>query len=315
MKSILYSLCALLCFGAVAGPVSAQRVSAEPGLLIIEDGAKLFSQKARSQAEEILRNHKTAPRTQLNIITFAELPPARAEAFAKVKGDRAKEMEFMRQWALEEARSNRDKGVVVLIAWDIKKLEILTDRSSRERGFNDSRESELKNILTSAFKDALTKEGEERAKVLDGALIKASQLVVDNIKSASGSSTSAAGEREAPAWTQWVCIGLAVLLGLWLIMGIIRGLSGGGGGGPGGGGGGFFSSMLGGLFGAAMGMYLYNSFFGGGMNSAYGDSGASGAGDAGEGDYSGSAGTGGDFGDAGGDFGGGGGDFGGGGDW
>ena len=76
----------------------------------------------------------------------------------------------------------------------------------------------------------------------------------------------------------WICLGLCVLLGVWLVIGIIRAFTGGGGGGGGyggggGGGGGFGSSLMGGLFGAMAGMWLYNSMFGGhhdmGSNDAF----------------------------------------------
>ncbi|MFQ3650773.1 MAG: hypothetical protein SNJ75_10600, partial [Gemmataceae bacterium] len=128
-----------------------------------------------------------------------------------------------------------------------------------------------------------------------------------------------------PAWTSWLCIGLMVLMGLWLVVGLIRAFSGVGGqagAAQPGGGGGFLSSLLGGLVGAAAGMYLYNSFFGSGTSSVFGSSptGDPNAGadnspqaDGGGGDWGGDAGGG----DWGGDAGGGdwGGDAGGGGDW
>ena len=155
----------------------------------------------------------------------------------------------------------------------------------------------------------------------------------------------------------WTIVGLAIVA--WIVIAVVRSIGGmgrggapgyGGGGYGGGGGGGFFSNMLGGLFGAAAGMYLYNSFFGHG-NSAwgagsgggdygsstdpnagdatatggggdYGDNGGNNGGDnggGGGGDWGGgdAGGGGGDWGGGGGDFGGGGGDFGGGGggDW
>jgi TPM domain len=89
-----------------------------------------------------------------------------------------------------------------------------------------------------------------------------------------------------------ICLALVVVLALWLIVGVFRALTGagnrpvdrapygnqagygpqqggGGGGGyapqqQGGGGGGFMKGMLGGMLGAAGGMFLYDRFFGGG---------------------------------------------------
>jgi uncharacterized protein len=140
----------------------------------------------------------------------------------------------------------------------------------------------------------------------------------------------------------WIVLAAIVFLGFWLVMTIFRaigrGLGGGGPAGPGGPGGygyggggrGFFSSMLGGIFGAAAGTWLYDSFRGGGHSNAWGDSqnpNSFGSNDAappgdepGAGDFSGDpGGGGGDFGgdSGGGDSGGdsGGGDFGSGGDF
>src|SRR5206468_12069719 len=65
----------------------------------------------------------------------------------------------------------------------------------------------------------------------------------------------------------WICPIVLVLLGIWLVIGLVRAFTGGGGGGygggGGGGGGGFFTSLLGGMFGAAAGMRMYDQFFGG----------------------------------------------------
>ena len=66
----------------------------------------------------------------------------------------------------------------------------------------------------------------------------------------------------------WLCIGVVVLLGIWLVFALVRAFTGGGGGGGGGGygggggggGGGFFPALMGGLFGAAAGMWLYDCF-------------------------------------------------------
>ena len=91
----------------------------------------------------------------------------------------------------------------------------------------------------------------------------------------------------------WICLAVVVLLAFWLVMAVFRAFRGGGsyggmpGGGPAaclvaatargywpgyGGGGGFFSSLLGGMFGAAAGNWMYDSFFRGGSHgSSWGD--------------------------------------------
>src|SRR5262249_45521995 len=94
-------------------------------------------------------------------------------------------------------------------------------------------------------------------------------------------STAERAGSQVPGWLGYVCLGIAALVMVWVIFGLIRSATGGArggyaGGGPGyaggpgfggGGGGGFFSSLLGGMFGAAAGMWMYNHFFGGGTPS------------------------------------------------
>jgi hypothetical protein len=103
-----------------------------------------------------------------------------------------------------------------------------------------------------------------------------------------------------------------LVLGIWLVIGLIRSFSGGGMGG-GMGGGGFFPGLMGGLFGAMAGAWLYDSFFHSGSSQAFGGDNLGGGASDSPGDFTSSGGDvgGGDFG--GGDFGGG--DFGGGGDF
>ena len=89
----------------------------------------------------------------------------------------------------------------------------------------------------------------------------------------------------------WFCLAVVAFLVIWLVMSVFRAFRGGGsmpGGGPGGmpgggygpggygpgygGGGGFFNSLLGGMFGAAAGNWMYDSFFrSGGHGPSLGD--------------------------------------------
>lgn len=122
---------------------------------------------------------------------------------------------------------------------------------------------------------------------------------------------------------------LLIWVGFSLIRGLFRSMSGGGagvGGGMGqpayGGGGGFFQNMMGSLFGAAAGMWMYDQFFGSHSSAASFGTDSTDASPS-DGGYSGTdtdyTSSGGSFGDdsggfdGGGDFGGG--DFGGGGDF
>jgi uncharacterized membrane protein YgcG len=123
------------------------------------------------------------------------------------------------------------------------------------------------------------------------------EALVATVKQSMPTTTPAAGKApvEADNNMMGTLLGIgAIVIGVWFLMALFRAMSGGTGGG-------FMSSLLGGLFGAAAGMMLYNALFSG--HNTW-----SGGGDADSGGYDGSGG--GDWGGGGGDFGGG--DFGGG---
>src|SRR5205807_8678908 len=94
--------------------------------------------------------------------------------------------------------------------------------------------------------------------------------------SAAAKAEAAPARKANPIWG-WICLGIVVLLAIWLVVALIRaftgsgsgGYGGGGGGyGGGGGGGGFFPALMGGLFGAAAGMWMYDRFFSGHASAA-----------------------------------------------
>jgi uncharacterized protein len=360
--------------GLLAAPAGAS----EPGVMKVHDGAKLFSADGVEKAKAKFEGTTFKSATHFAVVTAAAIPADKQAEFKglKDKDDRGR---FFQDWARQEARSRDRKGdVLALVYMDGKRYwtEVVSDeQSDRFRGFNDARAKEVSRAINAGMKAILDKKltGDEAKKEADAALLAATNLVIDDLKDTSApdgrpratkqsvDAGDVGGGRGGSGIMGWLCIGLCVLAGVWLVVGLVRAFTGGGGGGGygpgggygggygGGGGGGFFSSLLGGMFGAAAGMYLYDNFFGGhhstpsmgsdamaadGGNydtgdgnydtgAAAGDGGGdwdNGGGDAGGGgDWGGDAGGGGDFG-GGGDWGGGGdmgggGDFGGGGDW
>lgn len=323
-----YTPLAALLVGLLFAPaVGAQAVRDERPRLV-RDEIGLFSSAAIRQANEDVAHLKSKYHKDLLIETVKEGP---------------KDAKFGR-WAEERAEERRINGLYVVITEKPRRhLEVVVGNKTRQSGrFTQQDAKELSRLMLSRLK----KEGKK-----DAALTAGTQFVLDtfrqNAPPVKGTTTGAA----APAprsgglfsgWLPWICVGIAGLLVVWLIFGMIRGLSGGGGGYAAGGGGygspgfgGFFPSLIGGLFGAAAGMWMYNHFFGGGnVASAAPPSTDASAAEPADTDYSS---TGGDYdggdadadgdagGDAGGDWGGGGdtgggdfgGDFGGdaGGDW
>jgi uncharacterized protein len=250
---------------------------------------------------------------------------------AKHKLDDIEYRKLFAERAMERAKGQRVNGIYVLICRDPAHLVVEVGNETRQKAFTLEDRHRLEELMLTRF----------RAKEYDKGLEEAVDLVQTTLRHNLGTEhtpqpghtehTPQPGHTSQPEhqqgggefnWVKWLLIGGAVLLGVWLLIGLLRGIGGGMGGM--GGGGGFFPSLLGGLFGAAAGMWLYDSFFRGGSHwgsdstgsspdpsSTGGDTDYSGeGGDFGGGDDAGGDAGGGDFG--GGDFGGG--DFGGGGD-
>lgn len=339
--------------GLAATPALADKISKQPGNLTVygNDSAKLFTQEGIDKAKAVLSGTQFDHGLSVTVDTYSKIPENKRSGY-----NDAKKEQFFRSWAKELATSDRAHGIYILVCRHPGEVTILMDDQTRDRGFTVNNEKELRDTLLKGFREAKGKPEAEEFAQRDSALKSAMEFIVSDLKDTkvqghgpSGhENTNVAGHRAGGGTgiMGWVCLGLCVLLGVWLVIGVIRALTGGGGGGGGygpgggggGGGGGFFSSLLGGMFGAAAGMWMYNHFMGGGStfggpdayasDNSYGDTdgadtgagnfsdeGVTGSFDDGSGGDTGDTGGGGDWGDTGGggDWGGGG-DFGGGGD-
>jgi uncharacterized protein len=317
-----------------AAPAKADKVAAKhPGTLHVYDAGHLFSASGADRAKSALSNALFSYGLSVTVDTYEKIPDARKGEY---KDDN--KAAFFRKWAEDAAKGDRAKGVYVLICRSPGYVEVIADKTTRDRGFSNENERKLRDIFLGAFKDAKAakeagKSDEEQVRIRDEALLGAVAYITTDLKDTSvvvpttgkGKTTADAGSGGRSVMS-WVCIGLCVLLGVWFVIGLIRMFTGGGGGygggGYGGGGGGFFSGLMGGMFGAMAGMWLYNNMFGSSSfgNDAYANDAGTGGAEgtaAGDGDFGGDTGAGGgydDGGTGGGDYGGGG-DFGGGGDY
>lgn len=328
---------------AIAEKAPAAAAKSGPGKLVIDDKAEAFSKEGIKKAEDAFHNITFKSTTELTIVTFAKVPESKRTKFEELKSDKAERNRFFGEWARELAKNRNTRGIFVLICREGSGIHAISDRQTdAKRGFDDADLKRLEGKIATGFVNASkleSKDGPEAMKIRDDALIEAVNYSIAELKDTSAPDAvvknDASSEKKASGMSTggWICIGISVLLGVWLLIGLIRAFSGGGGGGGngggggGGGGGGFLSGMMGGMFGAMAGMYMYNQFLGGGMNSASaadgtngGDTGGGdGGGDTGAGDWGGGGDGGGtSYDDGGGDYGGGGGgDYGGGGgdDW
>lgn len=303
-----------------------------PVRLIIEDNAGLFSETARQDAKAKLARLQSPVNREVHIQTYKALPENQAKALAEAKGDNGKAQSVWESWATEHLRGER--GLVVLINWDPGKVMVKADRAVSSAGYSNASANQLRERLIKSLGEAKKNNNEaERKKLLDEALADAVSLIATTLPLEKNRAGAPVPNNAAHAPVQgadnenailgYVCVGLLGLMAVWFIVGLFRSATAGPSMAPamGGGGGGFFSSLLGGMFGAAAGMWMYNSFFGtgsawgagngwGGTNAGWG----SGGDESGAGDFSGGSGSSGDFGggDSGGSDFGGGGDFGGG---
>jgi uncharacterized protein len=236
--------------------------------------------------------------------------------------DKAAMSKMYDQWALKQAKQHGVNGVYVLIVKTPSHLQVEVGTDTQQQAFTLKDRAALVSLMI----------GKLGAKQNDEALRDGVNFVQATMKShapnrartgAAPVPASASHPAEKSGGWGWIIQFIVIGLVVWVVIGIIRAISGRASGGAamgqpgmGGGGGGFFSSLIGGMFGAAAGMWMYDQFFSSHGNSAYGadrndqnsgDSGFSGQ----DNDYTGS----------GDDFGGGsdsgsfgGGDFGGGGD-
>ena len=281
----------------------------------IRDTAAFFSEAAKSEAGRSLTEIGRRFRKDLVIETYREIPETVRQG-VDLK-DKPAVSRMFEQWTVQQARQLRVNGIYVLLTKEPAHLQVVVGNETQNNAFTLRDRDALAGLML----------GKLRNQQNDAALLEGVNFVFNTMAGhaalrtrpnapAAGATTAPAGRSEGSSPLGTI---LAVVLGLavvWLVIGLFRSISrssgAGAGAGPVSSGGGFFSSLLGGMFGAAAGMWLYDQFSGD-HGSAWGadhDRGSSGEGGfAGrDSDYSGS---GGDFsgdsggGDSGGDSGGG----------
>jgi uncharacterized protein len=291
---LLSTLVATALLAAVPAPVQAN----------VRDEAHLFQPNTVEKANALIREIWQRDGKDLLVETLAE-PPAGKMDEATSADPKVKDR-FFKNWALTRAREAHVNGVYVLICKEPGHVEIEVGDDTRRRAFSDEDRRRLTQIFIDHF----------RKKEFDTGLLQGVQFVHDTLDRNLSHGRAAAPRRDEgqprgggqpSGLGGWLCFGLMGLGAILLVVALFRAI---GGGGRGYGGGGFLSSMLGGLFGAAAGMWIYDTFLGG-HSARGGDVFGSGGGGVDQ-DYSGGGADfgGGDYGSSGGDLGGGGGDFG-----
>ncbi|OYW76960.1 MAG: hypothetical protein B7Z37_06485 [Verrucomicrobia bacterium 12-59-8] len=284
----------------------------------IQDDGAFFSEFAKVNATGTISDVATRLHKDIAVQTFAVVPDDMKSVV--LQSDKAATNRGFSQWAEQLARSKKVNGVFIMLVKQPAHLQVVVGTDTQRQAF------------TLADRTALVQRMLEqlRHQKNDDALIDAVNFISSTMTShrnggASPISSKAHATRQGgSSWLPTIVIVVLIWVGFSLIRGLFRSMSGGGGVGGVGqpyGGGGFFQNMMGSMFGAAAGMWMYDQFFGSHSSAAFGsehsdamnnDAGFSGT----DSDYTSSGGSFGD--DSGGSFGGGdsgGGDFGGGGDF
>jgi hypothetical protein len=285
----------------------------------IQDDGAFFSEFAKVNAMGIINDVATRLHKDIAVQTFATVPDEVKSTV--LTSDKTAANRGFSQWAEQLTRSKKVNGVFILLVKQPAHLQVVVGTDTQRQAFTlTDRETLVKHML-----------GQLHQRKSDDALIDAVNFISTTMKAHRGGSASplALKTQGASSWLPTIGIVLLIWVGFSLVRGLFRAMSGGGGASAGGmgqpsyGGGGFMQNMMGSMFGAAAGMWMYDQFFSSHSSaSSFGgdhtdtsptnDGGYTGT----DTDYTSSGGSFGD--DSGGGFGGGdsgGGDFGGGGDF
>lgn len=234
---------------------------------VVDDGG-FFSERAKSDATKAIVEMGRTYRKDLTIETFREIP-ANLRTGVDLK-DKAAIARVCEQWAEGRAKQAKVNGVYILLVKEPAHLQVLVGNDTQRAAFTLRDRDELVALMLTHL----------RAHRNDDALRAGVGFVATTFKSHAGpeqrnsKKQPARKAQEESGGINWIMI-IVVALGAWVVIGLIRSIFGGMRGGPvggqpgyggggfgGGGGGGFLSSLMGGMFGAAAGMWMYDHFLG-----------------------------------------------------
>jgi hypothetical protein len=150
----------------------------KPGLFLMVDDAGLFSAEAKKQAEKKMSGAKFDGGLNFNVTAVKELPAEWKKKYDDA-GDKEK---VMRDFAKSLASKDRAKGPFVVICQKPGYTVVLADEETVNRGFGRPAEGAVQKVFDTALKEAAKKEGDERTKHRDAALLKATDYVISEMK-------------------------------------------------------------------------------------------------------------------------------------
>jgi TLP18.3/Psb32/MOLO-1 phosphatase superfamily protein len=266
----------------------------------VKDEAAFFSATAVEKANREIAEIERRFHRDFVIETFRTVPADKVEQ-VKAMDHRGREA-FFQKWGNERFRQEGVNGVYLMITKSPGYVQVEVGQETQKHAFTLQEARELRDLVFAAFKK------KEHDRGLEESVAFVQRTMANNLAGRQHQGGAAAGPLErlgvnknpleqlgvnknAPiggAGMSWIVWAIIIVVGVWIVMALLRGISrgigGGGGGAPGpggygggygggGGGGGFMSGMLGGLFGAAAGNWLYDSFARGGSGGGFGGGG------------------------------------------
>jgi hypothetical protein len=165
---------AVVLFASAGAAVAADK----PGLFLMVDDAGLFSAEAKKQAEKRMSGTKFDGGLNFNVSTVKELPTEWKKKYDDA-GDKEK---VMRDFAKSLATKDKAKGPFVVICLKPGLTVVIADEETANRGFSRTTEGAVLKMFDTALKEAAKKEGDERTKHRDAALLKATDYVISELK-------------------------------------------------------------------------------------------------------------------------------------
>lgn len=248
---------------ALAGTVSAAEH--------IHDEAGLFSRETVSAAERQIAALERQHRHGVTIETFETVSAGRRAEFEKMSA--SEKNRFYSEWLEQRARKQRAEGLFILVTKEPRHVQVGVSSRLRAAGFTDAAKQDVLQTLLADFKENRYDSGLTAA--LEKVERRYAQLhsVSPTTRPVGSRPAAAPGPTQrASGWSvgTWLIIAAVIIGGMMLLSRLGRSTpaSYGPGGGTGypsagpGGGGGFLGNMMGGLFGAMAGNWLYDSFSG-----------------------------------------------------
>jgi hypothetical protein len=240
----------LLLAVALVAAGAASAFAREPGVC---DEAKLFTPEAVARANDKIRQIKGKFQQDVFIDTVAELPAAQRD---KLKGlSRKAQDQLIAQWAAERAAAAGPASVSVVIYKEPRQVHVIVGEDTQQRAFTASDGNALRQLLVKSLGQGLTRRADPSRGLLDGVA-----YIHDEMDS---------NLDESVNW-KLIVGAVALILGLWLVIGVARwrGAKPAGEQGSGSAAATPADAPSAGLFGGGAGGWVFRSLFGGSSGQA-----------------------------------------------